>query len=76
MTKALGWEQGDWNRSDWCHCCVAPSGPLPGKLGAPQAGLGGPEPSLEFPASQQGQGPGEAECGTLDAKNRLEKKVL
>ena len=76
MTKALGWEQGDWNWSGWCHCCVAPSGPLPGKLGVPQAGLGGPEPSLEFLASQHGWGPGEVECGTWVQKNRLEKEVL
>ena len=76
MTEALGWEQGGWNQSGWCHCCVAPSGPLPRKLGVPQAGLGGPEPSLDFPASQQGWGPGEAKRGTLGGKNRLEKKVL
>ena len=53
---------------------MAPSGPLPGKLGFPQAGLGGPEPSLEFPASQQGWGPGEVECGTWVQKTDLRRR--
>lgn len=70
MTKALGWEQGGRNQSGWCHCYVAPSGPLSGELGVPQAGLGDPEPSLDFPASQQGQDPEEAECRILGAKNQ------